>query len=59
MSTFATSRFPLTKLSMACVNRGPFGLHSIKRFIFRTHEVIVTDHLLVSGDEARMLDNRK
>jgi hypothetical protein len=59
MTTLSNLRLSLTKFSVTCVNRGSFGLHFVKCFIFRTHEEVVTDRLLVSKDGVRVLDKRE
>jgi hypothetical protein len=59
MSLIANLKLSLTKFTVTCVNRGSFGLHFMKCFILRTHEEVVTDHLLVSEDQVRVLDKRE
>jgi hypothetical protein len=59
MATLSNLRLSLSRFSVACVDRSPFGLHFVKCFIFRTHEEVVTDHLLVSKGGVRVLDRRE
>lgn len=59
MSAIRNLKPSLTRFNVTCLNKGSFGLHLVKCFVLRTHEDIVTDHILVAGAELRVLDKRE
>jgi hypothetical protein len=59
MSAIVSLKLSLTRFTVTCLDRGSFGLHFVKCLILRTREDVVTDHLLVSENEVKVLDKRE
>ena len=49
-------RLTITKLQIASVDTERTGLTFVRRILFRAHETISTDHLLVSEEAVRVMD---
>ncbi len=52
-------KLSLSRFGVSCYDNASFGLHFIRCFILQTHEDVVTDHLLVSEEGVRVLDERE
>lgn len=59
LSAIRKLKLSLTRFNVTCLSKGALGLHFVKCFIFKTHEDVVTDHVLVTGAEVRVLDKRE
>ncbi len=59
MSAIWNLKLSLSRLGVACVDKGSFGLHFVRCFIFWTHEEVVTDHFRLSKDKVEVLDTRE
>lgn len=56
---FVNLKLSLARFRLACVDKGLSGLHSIRCFVVRTNEEVVTDHLSVSDGQVMVLDKRE
>lgn len=59
MMEIKNMKLSLSRFRVSCLNKASFGLHFIRCLALRTHEDVVTDHLLVSEEGVRVLDRRE
>lgn len=52
-------KLSLSRFTVSCYNRASFGLHFVRCLMLRGHEDVVTDHILISEEEVRVLDKRE
>jgi hypothetical protein len=52
-------KLSMSRFSVSYFSKASFGLHFIRCLVLRTHEDVVTDHLLVSEEGVRVLDTRE
>ncbi len=59
MQAVTRLKLPINRLKATCYDSMRLGLTFLRCNLFQVHEEVVTDHLIISKDGVRVLDQRE